>query len=278
MPKHYFNPLLFKQSPTDPRPPSTWMGPQYSSDTRPAPRVKMPETFAAGFPIWPIAKAAWDVGGYVASRLGAPVAKAVYRAGMGAAARTPGVKKLVPEKALNVPVSEIVQTGVSVASAVVTAKELYDVMPGKSIDKFTSAAITFADEARRNVEAQSNQSKWIGPQPTYMEPIDPFQRGGKSVGHPDAGTSLQRRGPTALGLMPQPNAIVRSWHANGVNFWRTMDGWIYVQRLDGTVKRYKPYKSVVLGKRPSSRQVNRAIRKLKSEAKIYKKLTKLFYK
>jgi len=98
------------------------------------------------------------------------------------------------------------------------------------------------------------------------------------MGHPDAGRALQRRGPTALGVMPDANAIVRSWHANGVSFWRTMDGWIYVQRLDGTVKRYRPYRSVVLGKRPSSRQVNRAINKLKGEAKIYKKLTKLFYK
>ena len=98
------------------------------------------------------------------------------------------------------------------------------------------------------------------------------------MAHPGAGMSLRRQGPTALGVMPGPETIVSSWHANGIPFWRTLDGWIYVQRRNGTVKRYRPYKSVVLGKRPSSRQVNRAINKLKGEAKIYKKLTKLFYK
>ena len=96
------------------------------------------------------------------------------------------------------------------------------------------------------------------------------------MGHPAAGTSLATRQPLSMGVMPESNAIVRSWHANGVNFWRTVDGWIYVQRLDGTIKRYRPYKSVVLGKRPSSRQVKRAIRKLKGEAKIYRELTNLF--
>jgi hypothetical protein len=107
-------------------------------------------------------------------------------------------------------------------------------------------------------------------------PTRPFRRPEAStMGHPDAGTALELR-PRSMGLMPGPDAIVKQWHANGINFWRTVDGWIYVQRLDGTIKRYRPYKSVVLGKRPSSKQVNRAINKLKSEHKIYRKLTALF--
>jgi hypothetical protein len=107
-------------------------------------------------------------------------------------------------------------------------------------------------------------------------PTRPFRKPEAStMGHPDAGTALELR-PRSMGLMPGPDAIVKQWHANGINFWRTVDGWIYVQRLDGTIKRYRPYKSVVLGKRPSSKQVNRAINKLKSEHKIYRKLTALF--
>ena len=100
------------------------------------------------------------------------------------------------------------------------------------------------------------------------------------MAHPSAGTSIAIRpsGPTGMGIMPGGDQIVKTWHANGIPFWRTLDGWIYVQRKDGTVKRYRPYKSVVLGKRPSSKQINRAINKLKREDKTYHKLTRLFHK
>jgi len=106
------------------------------------------------------------------------------------------------------------------------------------------------------------------------------------MAHPRAGTSIAIRpsGPTGMGIMPGGDTIVKKWHAGNfadgspVPFWRTLDGWIYVQRADGTVKRYRPYKSVVLGKRPSSKQINRAINKLKREDKTYHKLTRLFHK
>jgi len=100
------------------------------------------------------------------------------------------------------------------------------------------------------------------------------------MAHPQAGTSIAIRpsGPTGMGIMPGGDQIVKTWHANGIPFWRTQDGWIYVQRKDGTVKRYRTYKSVVLGKRPSSKQINRAINKLKREDKTYHKLTRLFHK
>jgi len=123
-------------------------------------------------------------------------------------------------------------------------------------------------EADRWIHEEAELAPWTPRRPFRKPEVS-------SMGHPDAGTALELR-PRSMGLMPGPDAIVKQWHANGINFWRTVDGWIYVQRLDGTIKRYRPYKSVVLGKRPSSKQVNRAINKLKSEHKIYRKLTALF--
>ena len=200
------------------------------------------------------------------------VAVALGRAGLGVAARLPWFKGMLPRgvqgKALAVvPKTEIVKTGVSVATAVSVALTAEDL--GK---KYVWPAVKgIATEVAKTVLPGIK----FGPGHIEDDSIFTTGRSVTTVAHPQAGTSLQFR-PQTMGLMPDSNSIVKSWHANGIAFWRTMDGWIYVQRLDGTVKRYRPYKSVVLGKRPSSRQVNRAINKLRTEYKIYGKLVRLF--
>ena len=191
----------------------------------------------------------------------------IFRAGIGIVSKVPGVKGVV-QKYLpkvfhvgkTVPTKEIVKTTAGTAVTALTVKEVVDV-----IGPTTAGVIKDVINIGASVYHEISE---LGP------------LGGNGMAHPSAGTSIAIRpsGPTGMGIMPGGDQIVKSWHANGIPFWRTLDGWIYVQRKDGTVKRYKPYKSVVLGKRPSSKQVNRAINKLKREDKIYSKLNKLFHK
>lgn len=190
-----------------------------------------------------------------------PTVPSIARAVTGAAAKViPGVAtKLGPvlgPKALAVPTKEIIGTAIKTVSGGLAVKEV--------VDYFGPKAVGVAQDVL-NIGQQLSEIGLLG---------------GNGMAHPSAGTSIAIRpsGPTGLGIMPGGDQIVKTWHANGIPFWRTLDGWIYVQRKDGTVKRYRPYKSVVLGKRPSSKQINRAINKLKREDKTYHKLTRLFHK
>jgi len=194
----------------------------------------------------------------------------MFRAALGIAARVPGLKKLLPKVGLGlkkhpvgaaIPTKEVAKAVAGTAITALTVKEVVDVIGGP-----TAAGITTAIKLGADIYKDLSGYE-LGP-------------GGNGMAHPSAGTSIAIRpsGPTGMGVMPGGDQIVKTWHANGIPFWRTLDGWIYVQRKDGTVKRYKPYKSVVLGKRPSSKQINRAINKLKREDKTYHKLTRLFHK
>jgi len=190
-----------------------------------------------------------------------------FRAVIGIASKVPIVKGVVAKYLPKVhyvgkavPTKEIVKTTAGAAVTGLTVKEVIDVIGPTTAGVIGKAISTAAD--------------------IYQEIGDINIFGGNGMAHPSAGTSIAIRpsGPTGMGIMPGGDQIVKSWHANGIPFWRTLDGWIYVQRKDGTVKRYRPYKSVVLGKRPSSKQINRAINKLKREDKTYHKLTRLFHK
>jgi len=193
---------------------------------------------------------------------------AAFRATIGLATKIPIVKGVVAKYlpkvhyvGKTVPTKEIVKTTAGAAVTALTVKEVVDVIGPKAAGLATEA-IQVGIDIYKNLSGYE-----LGP-------------GGNGMAHPSAGTSIAIRpsGPTGMGIMPGGDQIVKTWHANGIPFWRTLDGWIYVQRKDGTVKRYKPYKSVVLGKRPSSKQINRAINKLKREDKTYHKLTRLFHK
>jgi len=195
----------------------------------------------------------------------------MFRAALGIAARVPGLKKLLPKVGLGlkkhpvgaaIPTKEVVKAVAGTAITALTVKEVVDVL-GPTAAGIATEAIKIGVSVYEDFEKFGE----LGP-------------GGNGMAHPSAGTSIAFRpsGPTGMGVMPGGDQIVKTWHANGIPFWRTMDGWIYVQRKDGTVKRYRPYKSVVLGKRPSSKQINRAINKLKREDKTYHKLTRLFHK
>jgi len=194
---------------------------------------------------------------------------AAFRAAIGIATKVPIIKGVVAKYlpkvhyvGKKVPTEEIVGTGAGIVVTALTVKEVVDVV-GAPFAQVAGQAIGLGVEMYKALDSG-------------------YERGTGEFGmaHPSAGTSIAIRpsGPTGMGVMPSGETIVKRWHANDIAFWRTLDGWIYVQRKDGTVKRYKPYKSVVLGKRPSSKQINRAINKLKREDKTYHKLTRLFHK
>ena len=193
---------------------------------------------------------------------------AAFRASIGIASKVPVLKGVVAKYlpkvhyvGKTVPTKEIVKTTAGAAVTALTVKEVVDV-----IGPTTAGVIKDVINIGASVYHEVGELGGFG--------------GNGSMAHPQAGTSIAIRpsGPTGMGIMPGGDQIVKTWHANGIPFWRTLDGWIYVQRKDGTVKRYRPYKSVVLGKRPSSKQINRAINKLKREDKTYHKLTRLFHK
>jgi len=212
----------------------------------------------------------------VAPWLAKKIITPTVRAALGVAARLPFVKKVVPKitgrppavVAKQITKTEIGKTAVQMGGTVLAAKELAPLaIPlARSVYK---AVAEFEDFGFETFE------RFAPLIPIAKQVVETITERGKPMAHPAAGTALDVR-PRTMGMMPAAESIVRTWHANGIPFWRTVDGWIYVQRLDGTIKRYRPYKPVVLGKHPSTRQINRAINKLKSEYKVHRKLVSLF--
>ena len=72
--------------------------------------------------------------------------------------------------------------------------------------------------------------------------------------------------------------VVKTWVAGGVPFWRLSNGVIVVQKLDGTVRWYRPKRPAVLyaGSGNTRRSIRKAVAILKQEYKDWKDLEKLF--
>jgi hypothetical protein len=81
--------------------------------------------------------------------------------------------------------------------------------------------------------------------------------------------------------IPSMHTVVRRWDTApgpGVTgggrypiFAMLADGHIVVQKLDGVIKHYRPYKPLVIGKRPSIGTLMRAERKINTYARAFKK-------
>jgi hypothetical protein len=75
-------------------------------------------------------------------------------------------------------------------------------------------------------------------------------------------------------LTPTTHGVpVKQWVANGVVFQRNEDGTITVQRKDGTIKTYRPYKPTVFGKKVDAAKFARLAKKYR---KTYQELHRLF--
>lgn len=69
--------------------------------------------------------------------------------------------------------------------------------------------------------------------------------------------------------------VVKTWTANGWPFVMTSDGRIHTVTKSGIRKSWKPYRSVVLGKNPSPRMLNRAVTKLVQFDKLHSRIQKM---
>lgn len=69
--------------------------------------------------------------------------------------------------------------------------------------------------------------------------------------------------------------VVKTWEANGAYFWLNQDGTITVQKKNGKLKTYRPYKPTVFGKNPDAKKF---IRMAKKHKKIWEELNKIFKK
>ena len=70
-------------------------------------------------------------------------------------------------------------------------------------------------------------------------------------------------------------SVVKTWMANGWPFAMTSDGYIHTVTKSGLRRRWKPYRSVVLGKNPSTRMISKAVTKLVAFDKVHERIKKL---
>lgn len=68
-------------------------------------------------------------------------------------------------------------------------------------------------------------------------------------------------------------AVVKIWYANGTPFALNQDGTISVQKKNGTIKTYRPYKPTVFGKNPDAAKFIKMAKKHKT---MYTELHKVF--
>jgi len=88
-------------------------------------------------------------------------------------------------------------------------------------------------------------------------------------------TAMVPAAGAAPGAIPAGPAVVKTWTANGWPFAMTSDGKIHTVTKSGVRKSWKPYKSVVLGKKVNSSMAKRAVRKLQSIVQLGKDIEKL---
>ena len=92
-----------------------------------------------------------------------------------------------------------------------------------------------------------------------------FGGGTQSMAHPSIGTGS--RGSTGLqlgGTAPLGNTIVKTWNTGTAQFARDASGMHYVLKKDGTIKRFRPPRPVVVPKNWNARSMNRVMRRLES--------------
>lgn len=123
-------------------------------------------------------------------------------------------------------------------------------------DVFTSAAGA-GMQAARPVPTQQNIKHKGG---VKMEP----------------GVSLMLRDQSVGNVLPSPTGamVTNTWVANGTPFVQTADGWIYVQRRNGSIKRYRPPKNIVISRNPRVGSLLKADKKLSRLKKGLRKVVK----
>lgn len=121
----------------------------------------------------------------------------------------------------------------------------------------------------RNI-VQDEQGMWVTPntRPDLFTP----EKGG-TMG---AAAMVGRGGlPTSMIAGAMGPAVVKQWSASGWPFAMTSDGKIHTVTKSGIRKSWRPYRSVVLGKKVSTGQARRAMGKLKAIKDLANDIEKL---
>lgn len=89
---------------------------------------------------------------------------------------------------------------------------------------------------------------------------------------------MPRRGPLAVGQeLPPSHVVVRTWQTfpGGPVFARLADGHIAVQKKDGTIKHFRPYRPVVIPRKWNARSMSRVVAALKRQRKTAAKIMQI---
>ena len=89
---------------------------------------------------------------------------------------------------------------------------------------------------------------------------------------------VARRGGLAVGQeLPPSHVVVRTWQTfpGGPVFARLADGHIAVQKKDGTIKHFRPYRPVVIPRKWNARSMSRVATALKRHRKTAVKIMKI---
>ena len=87
-----------------------------------------------------------------------------------------------------------------------------------------------------------------------------------------------RRGGLAVGnVLPPSHEVVRTWQTfpGGPVFARLADGHIAVQKKDGTIKHFRPYRPVVIPRKWNARSMQRVATALKRQRKVATKILQI---
>lgn len=89
---------------------------------------------------------------------------------------------------------------------------------------------------------------------------------------------MARRGNLSVGQeLPPSHVVVRTWQTfpGGPVFARLADGHIAVQKKDGTIKHFRPYRPVVIPRKWNARSMSRVATALKRQRKTATKIMQI---
>ena len=102
--------------------------------------------------------------------------------------------------------------------------------------------------------------------------------GGMGQGTQPRRQQVARRGGLSVGeVLPPSHQVVRTWQTfpGGPVFARLADGHIAVQKKDGTIKHFRPYRPVVIPRKWNARSMQRVATALKRQRKVATKILQI---
>lgn len=133
------------------------------------------------------------------------------------------------------------------------------------------AAIGTAGAAAIEIGTGRSPAAWVG-ELARGAARAPFQQSAPRS------TKMARRGNLSVGQeLPPSHVVVRTWQTfpGGPVFARLADGHIAVQKKDGTIKHFRPYRPVVIPRKWNARSMSRVATALKRQRKTATKIMQI---